>query len=62
MKLVGIRSIALDPKNVVIEPATDTHSQEAAILQGAMLACQTTSPFIDLETVKSVSNQSVDGS
>ena len=60
-KPVGIRSIALDPKNVVIDPVIDTCSWEAAILQKAR-GCQTSSPFIDRETVKGVLNQSVDGS
>ena len=60
-KPVGIRSIALDPKSVVIDPVIDTCSWEAAILQKAR-ACQTSSPFIDRETVKGVLNQSVDGS
>ena len=36
---------------MVIEPAIDTCSREAAILQGAH-ACQTTSPFIQQKTVK----------
>ena len=61
LEIVGIRSIALDPKNLLIEPAIDTYSREVAILQGAH-ACQTTSPFIEQETVKGVSNQSEDGS
>ena len=46
---------------MVIDPVIDTCSWEAAILQKAR-ACQTSSPFIDQETVKGVLNQSVDGS
>ena len=50
----------MGPKNLVIEPAIDTCSREAAMLQGAC-ACQTTSPFIEQVNVKGVLNQSVDG-
>ena len=46
---------------MVIDPVIDTCSWEAAIFQKAR-ACQTSSPFIDRETVKGVLNQSVDGS
>ena len=46
---------------MVIEPAIDTCSREAAMLQGAH-ACQTTSPFIEQVNAKGVLNQSADGS